>query len=400
MILELLLALIAGITAGSITGLAPGIHINLIAAILIASLAYFVGIPFVILAVFIIAMSITHTFIDFVPSVFLGAPDEDTFLSVLPGHSLLMEGKGYEALILTLYGSLIAIPIILIVSPLFIFFLPPIFSAIKLFIPFILIFVSLFLIVREKKFVFPLIVFLLAGFLGYIAFSLPVKEPLMPLLTGLFGLSSLFTSLKSSPSIKKQNISPLNEIKLPRASFLKSLFSAAIVSPFCSFLPGIGSGHAATIASEFTKTTPRSFLFMIGIINTVVMGLSFITLYAIGKTRTGSAAAVSNLLQILTTQHLIIILSTIVVSGILAFFVGLFLSKIAAKYITKVNYNILTISVIIILFIFNIIFTNWLGLIVLLTATFIGIFCILSNSRRINMMGSLLVPSIIFYLTF
>jgi len=35
----------------------------------------------------------------------LGAPDEDTALTVLPAHSLLMEGKGYEAVALSALGS-------------------------------------------------------------------------------------------------------------------------------------------------------------------------------------------------------------------------------------------------------------------------------------------------------
>src|SRR3990172_8135655 len=121
--IELIIALIVGLLAGTITGLTPGIHINLVAAFLTSSIGYFAGIPLIALVVFIVSMSITHTFIDFIPSIYLGAPEEDTFLSVLPGHELLKEGKGYEASVLTLYGSIIAIPIILIFIPIFIFFL-------------------------------------------------------------------------------------------------------------------------------------------------------------------------------------------------------------------------------------------------------------------------------------
>src|SRR3989304_1437469 len=105
MIFELFIALLCGVIAGTFTGLFPGIHINLIAALLLSSLSalskYFSPLQLII---FIVAMSITHTFIDFIPSIFLGAPEEDTFLSILPGHQLLREGKGYEAVILTLYG--------------------------------------------------------------------------------------------------------------------------------------------------------------------------------------------------------------------------------------------------------------------------------------------------------
>jgi len=46
----------------------------------------------VVLVVFIIAMSVTHTFLDALPAIFLGAPDADQVLNVLPGHRLLLQG--------------------------------------------------------------------------------------------------------------------------------------------------------------------------------------------------------------------------------------------------------------------------------------------------------------------
>jgi len=84
MILELIIALLIGILAGTMTGLFPGIHINLVAAGLLASVGYFSGIPVLALVVFVVAMAVTHTFIDFIPSIYLGAPEEDSFLAVLP----------------------------------------------------------------------------------------------------------------------------------------------------------------------------------------------------------------------------------------------------------------------------------------------------------------------------
>lgn len=398
MILEITLALLLGIIAGTFTGLAPGIHINLVSAILLGSLAYFSSIPLISLAVFIVAMSITHTFIDFIPSIYLGAPDDETFLSILPGHKLLLEGKGHEAFILTLYGSIFAIPIVLIITPIFIFALPFIFTAIKTIIPFILILLSVYIIFREEKVLLGSIIFILAGFLGFFSFNLPIKDPLLPLLSGLFGLSGLLMSIKTKTKLPKQKIVSLKEVKLPKKEFLKSGLAAAIFAPLCSFLPGIGSGHAATLGFELTEQTNRSFLFMLGAINTIVMSLSYVTVYAIGKARTGTAAGVQQLLGTLTLSNLAIILLAIVISGIIAFFIGLYLSKNFSKYINKINYKWLTLIVIAIILIINLIFSNWLGLIVLATGTAIGFFTISSSSRRINLMGCLILPSIVYYL--
>ena len=44
----------------------------------------------VMIASAMFAALVTHTFIDFVPGAFLGIPDADTSLAVLPAHSLCL----------------------------------------------------------------------------------------------------------------------------------------------------------------------------------------------------------------------------------------------------------------------------------------------------------------------
>ena len=401
MILALIVALLLGVLSGTITGLFPGIHVNLVAVFLLSVSPTLLQITSPLsLAIFIVAMSVTHSFLDFIPSIFLGAPDEDSFLSVLPGHELLKQGKGHEAVVLTLYGSLIALVIILLFIPIFIFILPIIHGSITNIIPYLLIFISLYLIFQERNFLLSLTIFLLAGFLGILTFNLPIKEPLLPLLTGLFGSSALIVSLKNpSSTLPKQSISPLKKIKLTRKQFLKSSLAASISAPLCSFLPGIGSGHAATFGSEIFKHDKRSFLFLTGAINTIVIALSFIAIYSINKTRSGAAVAIKQILHTLALSDLTAIIITIFLSGIISFFVGIKISKIVAKNINKINYKLLSIITLIILLVVNLIFSNPLGILVLITSTSLGIFTILSNSRRINLMASLLIPTIIFYLT-
>jgi len=322
---------------GSITGLTPGIHINLVAFFLLSlvTAGYFTGISPIILGVFIVALSITHTFIDFIPSIFLGAPDEDSVLSVLPGHEMLIKGQGYEAVLLTLIGSIIGIILILLFSLLFILFLPAVYNGATTIMPFILILASLFLFYFEKNNrIWAIIIFFLAGFLGIASMNLNLKEPLLPLLTGLFGASSLITSISKKQVIPSQEIIKLKQLEIKKKSIIKSIFASIIASPLCSFLPGLGSGQAAVIGSEVTGDLDRKeFLILLGSINTIVMGLSFVTLYTIQKSRTGSAVAVSNLLETLSLNNLLIILTTILISGVLAFFLTIFLARIFSKNI-------------------------------------------------------------------
>jgi putative membrane protein len=397
--IEIIIAIFLGLLAGTLTGLIPGIHVNLVAIILLSFLTTLTQIPFIALAVFITSLAITHTFLDFIPSVFLGAPEEDTFLSILPGHQMLKQGKAHEAIILTLYGSISGVLIILLFTPIFIFLIPLIFNSASFFLPFILIFLSLYLTLREKNPILSITVFILAGFLGFSALNLPVKEPLLPLLTGLFGSSAIIISLKNKIKINKQSLLPVRKIKIPKKDFFRATIGSIISAPLCSFLPGIGAGHAAVIGSEFFQQSRRGFLVLVGGINTIVMGLSFITLYTLGKTRTGAAVAVSEILQDFTLQNLTILIITIVLSGILAFIIAIRVSALFSKYITKINYQILSYSILTTLLIITIIFSNPLGLVVFITSSALGIFTILSGARRINLMGVLLIPTIIFYLT-
>lgn len=396
--IEIILAFVLGILAGVLTGLAPGIHINLVSS---ALLAYSVSSPVfstLTLVTFIVSMTITHTFIDFIPSVFLGVPEEDSFLAVLPSQKMVKNGKGYEAVILSLKGALSAlIPILIIIAP-FIILIPVLFELIKSAIPFLLIFFSLFLVFRERN-IFPALVILsLSGLLGILTFHLPVKEPLLPLLSGLFGTSSLIISLKDNPALPVQKIPSIKNIHLPGKQKFRSLLLSSMVSPFCSFLPAIGSGHAATICSELSYLKSRAFLFTLGSINLIVMTLSFATAYAIGKTRTGSSAAVKSILVNITLAQIAFIIMIIVISAVTAFFIGTFLSKKFASLLNKISYRKISIITLIIILLVNILLSNWLGILVLIVSTFLGLFTILSKSRRIHLMGSLLIPSILYYL--
>lgn len=397
MILALIAALLLGVLSGTITGLTPGIHINLVALFLVSlSTSVFLNINPIFLIVFIVAMSITHTFLDFIPSIFLGAPDEDTGLSILPGHKLLLQGKGYEAVILTLYGSMLAIPIILIFTPIFIYLLPKIFSSIQLIMFFILINIVVFSILTEKtsKF-YAFLIFMLSGFLGITSLNLPINQSLLPLLTGLFGSSSLITSIIKKQKIPKQKITKLKEIK-PK---LKNPLLASILSaPLCSFLPSLGSGQAAVIGSTIISVENKEFLVLLGSLNTIVMGLSFVTLYSIQKSRTGSAVAVSQLIQNFNLSVLVIILLTIIISSLLAALLTIYISKIFAKRFLNINYSKLSIFILIFISAVVILFSGLLGFLVYLVATSIGLSAILTGIRRTHLMGGLMLSTILFYL--
>jgi len=400
-LIYLILALILGIIAGTITGLLPGIHINLVSTFLIASSAFFLTFTQpIILVIFIVSMTITHTFVSFLPSIFLGAPDEDSVLSVLPGHEYLLKKKGYEAVILTLYGCILGIIIILLFTPVFIFILPKIYSYLKFVMFFILIFVNFYLITKEKTSkLTAFIIFLVSGFLGLATLNLPIKESLLPLLTGLFGSSSLITSIIKKQKLPKQHITKLKEIKITKKELVHSSLASILSAPLCAFLPALGTGQAAVIGSDIVgEMNRKKFLILLGSINTIIAGLSFITLYSIQKTRTGTAVAVSKLLENFTLNNLIIILAVILISAFFSFFLTIFISKFFARKISKFNYRYLSFGILLFLSLIIIIFSGFLGFLLFIVSTFVGLFAILSGVRRTHLMGSLMLPSILLYL--
>ena len=87
-----------GIVLGAASGLAPGIHANTLAAALLAfgaGIAALLGEGAIAAAMF--AALITHSFLDNIPATFLGVPEAETALAVLPAHALCLEGRGEEA---------------------------------------------------------------------------------------------------------------------------------------------------------------------------------------------------------------------------------------------------------------------------------------------------------------
>jgi len=396
MLIEIILFLILGILAGTFTGLIPGVHINLIGVSLVAlSTSLLSSLSSIYFVTFITSMAIAHTFVDFIPSIFLGCPDTDTELSILPGHELLKKGLGYEAILLTAYGSLAAVFILVLIALPSTLILEEIYAVIQNIIPFLLIAVILFLIYLERNKLQSIFVISLTGALGLIVLNLnSLSEPLLPLLTGLFGTSMLLISIKNKEKIPPQEISkPILD-----KSFISPLFGATLAAPFSSLLPGLGSGQAAIIGNSISRAGKRGFLFLLGATNTLVMGFSFIALYAVSRTRTGAAVAIKEILGEPPWQVLVLIMALILISGIISFFITTHLARFFSKRISEINYSKISIATILFISLLVFSFSGILGLIVLAVSTATGIFCISLNVKRTNMMGCLLLPTIIIYL--
>ena len=393
MFFEILITLVGGICLGIITGLIPGVHVNLISVLLLSLSLYlseFLN-PMQI-AIVIISMAITHSFLDTIPSVFLGAPEEDTALSILPGHKLLMEGRGFEAVMLTVFGSLSALLLAFLCIPLLLKIVGPVYLVIKNYIGWILLVVSGFMIFRDNKLLWALFVFILSGILGLLVLNLQVENILFPLFSGLFGVSMLLMSLQDNVQIPKQEVTNF-EI----GGGLKAISCAVVVGWMASFLPGLGAAQAAVIGSQFVKLSEKAFMILVGGLSTVNMLLSLVTFYVLDKARNGAIVAVSEIISIEFFDLLIFLAVALTVGGV-ASILAINLTKVFSKLINKVDYKKLCVSIIVFITILVGILSGWIGLLVLVISTALGLIPPIKGIPRSHMMGCLLIPVMSFFL--
>lgn len=399
---EILIAVVLGIVAGIVTGLVPGVHVNLVSLLLLSVSGYLLGFTSpLVLGVFIIALAVVHTFLDSIPSVFLGAPDADQALNVLPGHRMLMEGRGFEAVKLTVIGSLVSLILVVALIPFMIPVVAKIYPFISPYIGWILLCVVSFMILKEKGFgkkFWSLFIFMIAGILGIVVFSIPnFEQPLFPLLTGMFGISTLLISLINKSNIPKQRVT--DEVKVPKVNLIKAFGASVFSGSLTGMFPGLGAAQAAIIASQITgRIGMYSFIVLVGGINTVNFLFSIVTLLVLNKARTGAIVAVKDIIGVIDINVLVIFVAVALIAGGAATFLAFGIARIFCKIINKINYRIMCVCVI--LFVTGLVFyfSNWLGLFVLLISTAIGIIPAVIGVGRNNAMGCLLLPVILYFL--
>ncbi len=398
MAIELLLFALAGCILGTVTGLLPGLHINSIALLAL-------GLPFLdktSLIVLIASMSVTHTFVDFIPSVLLGAPDSDTFLAMLPGHRLLLQGKGFIAVRLTIVGGLFSGLASIALAPIFVLFIEKNSSFLTTVVPFVLAGILAAMVFTEsgkQKMALSIVAIALSGFLGLLALksNLPLQQPLFCLATGFFGASTLLDSIMKKTRLAKQ-LKKGFFIKKERVAknVLLALFGGSLVS----LMPGIGASQAAFIVRKAVgKLRSSDYLILLGGVNTATMILSFFVLFAWGKTRTGSAVAISQLADFGFRELLLVAAACLVAIGFASIATDL-LARPAVRVLQALNYRMINLSVLALITFLVFAFSGFLGLAFYATAASIGIFSLNANVKRSNSMAFLMVPTILHYLAF
>jgi putative membrane protein len=414
LLLEHIFFLASGILLGVCTGLLPGLHVNTVGTIFLSAFPLLGLDPFNF-AIMLTATATVHTFLDFIPSIFLGVPEESTALSILPSHKLFLEGRAMEAVKITGLASLYGVVISLLMLPAAFIFIPSMNSLLRPVMAPFLISIVFLLVLRERsieKIAWASFIIFLSGSLGYLSLNhlstLSSNQIFLALFSGLFGLSTLLLGFWGDNTIRIQKPNP--DLKISKKDLIKQSFLGSVGGLLVGVLPAVSPSQISIAFQELSNfrirakeriedVHPRRFLTMIGSLNTADAMFSIFALYLIGNPRSGASVMIQSLLGSLDFSVFIALIIVMLVSGIIAYFIHL---EIGARFASLTSqFDFRKVSVVAFIFILILIFilAGPMGILTSLVALTVGLIPPLVGVSRTHTMGVLLIPSIIFFLS-
>lgn len=391
-----------GVTLGIIAGFVPGIHSNTLAGLLAAC-----SVPLIVvfgidgISVMIVSMMVVYTFADILPSTFLGVPDPDTVLSVLPAHNLCLMGNGEEAVRVSALGSLWGFVFCLPLFALFMIFLPSVQEYVDWGVGLVILLAAGLLIVFSKAPSWSFAVFLVSGLLGiyamrfsYFSFGVfGIGEILLPLLAGLFGIPVLLTSMRALSKPAEQTFSGL---MISQGSIIGNGIKGAFAGAIVGWLPGFSSGTANALLAvrrSSEKMDPREYLVSTSAANTANAVLGLAALYALGRMRSGAMVTLASF--DLPSVYLLVLAAG---AAALAGYLFTVSSSKLSRVIMHLDQKIIARGVLLFLVGMTVIFCGPFGVLILILSTLVGLVPGMADIPRIFCMGAIMLPVMLFTL--
>lgn len=379
-----------GVAAGSLTGLVPGLHPN---TVIFATLPFYFGssFPLTYYICFIVALSVSHTFHDFLPAIFLGAPEAESALSALPGGDLAARGEGRLAFEYTVYGGVFSVAAFVLAAPLLYLFLDQLYGTLSTVMFYVLVFFLGFTVFRSDKWRNAAAIAVLSGALGIVSFSMPVNQEyvLMPVFSGLYAFPALVHAYRSSYEIPRQfDLKP--EIEKSARGGLVGFLAGLLAG----ILPGVGPAISTTFLTPMMDGSKKEFLAGLGGVNTSDIVASFLALYLIGKARSGASVAITNITEfdpVLAFFAAGTALVAVPVAAPVAIYSGRVMPVLFRRSLGPV-----VAAVVFMLVTVTLALTGFAGVLILCTASCIGYAALLSGERQ-TCMAVLMVPALMFF---
>ncbi|OVE86244.1 tripartite tricarboxylate transporter permease [Natronolimnobius baerhuensis] len=393
--LQLLAWILAGATLGTLSGLVPGLHANNFALLLAGFAPAVPGSPLFV-GCAMLAAGVVHTFLNAVPAMALGVPDAEMAVTALPGHRMVLEGRGYEAIRLSALGSLLAVlaavPLAIPVTEAVTAVYPTIRDNLSL----VLAMVVVALVASERTWrtkAAAMLSFSLAAGLGALTLDLSPEAPLTaggtlaPLFAGLFGAPVLIDAIFGS-GIPRQD-----EETLEISSRLVGLtaVAGALAGAVVGYIPGISAAIAAVVVLVFVPggAGDRGYIVATSGVDTSNMIFALFALVAIGQPRTGVMVAFENANAPL---ELPILIGTVLVAGVLGFVLVIVVGDTYLEIVGQLTYWKISAVVLTLLCILSYLFTGVIGIAIFAVAAAIGMVPVRLRARRVHLMGVLIGP--------
>jgi putative membrane protein len=385
---------VGGIALGTASGLTPGLHANNF-ALLLATVAPLLPGPPQYVGAAMLAAGVVHTFLDIVPALALGVPDPAMAATALPGHRLVLQGRGREALRLSALGSALAVAFAVPLAVPVTAAMEQAYPTIRAHLSLLLAAVALALVATERssRGRFGAALALAAsGGLGLVALDLPAGgvlpsgDMLAPLFAGLFGAPVLIEALGGTGVPPQADAAVTTTRRSVGTVALVGTGAGAIVG----YLPGISSAIAATGALVVLPSRgPRAFVVATSGVNTANTVFALFALVALGDPRTGVLVALD---RTGVPLDLPLLLASVGLAAAVAFVLVLVVGDRYLAAVGTVDNTKLSLSVLAFLCVLVVVLTGPVGLAVFGASSVVGLIPARFGTRRATLMGVLLVP--------
>jgi len=388
---------LVGVALGTCSGLTPGLHANNF-ALLLASVVPALPGPPLALGAAMLAAGVVHTFLDVVPALALGVPDPATAAVTLPGHRLVLDGRGREALRLSALGSGLAVLVALPVAVPLTHVVEAVYPTLRRHLPLVLAGVALVVVATEptwrRRLAAAGTVVVAAG-LGWATLDLDPTGPvaaggvLAPLFAGLFGAPVLIEALDGD------GVPPQADptVTLDRLTVLGTASAGAGAGALVGYLPGVSAavGTVLVLPAVPGRSGARGFLVASSGASTANTVFALFALVALGSPRTGVMVAMD---RISATGPLLPLVGATCLAAAAGFALVVSVGDTYLRTVGRLDYARVSLGTGCLLVAVAYLFAGVPGLAVFALAALVGLLPVALGVRRVHLMA-VLAPAIV-----
>ena len=387
--------LFGGAALGAVSGLVPGLHANNF-ALLLAGVAPSIPADPLLVGVAMLGAGVVHSFLDIVPALALGVPDAATAVAALPGHRLVIAGRGREALRLSAVGSGLAVALAVPLAIPITWVMVRGYPTVRSHLPLLLGGVVAFLVVTEsskRSAVGGLCAFLASAALGAATLDVDPAAPLdaggvlAPLFTGLFGAPVLIDALGG------EGVPPQSDarITMGKRDLGVSASAGSLAGAIVGYVPGVSAAIAAVAALPAVPRSEadRGFIVATSGANTANTVFALFALAALGTPRTGVTVALEEAGVPLALPILLVAAATAAVCG---FTLVCLVGDTYLRVVGNADYTRLSIAVLTLLLGVSFAFAGLFGVVIFAVSAALGLVPPRLGARRVHLMGVLIGP--------